>query len=497
MTESLPSAIRWKIADQAATQGLALVASMVLARLLLPETFGLFAMLALAVAVGMVFIEGGLGAALIQRQDITPADENTVFWFNLAAGTAFATVLVLAAPWIAGYFGQPVLAPLARVLAVNMIMTTLLTVPVSRLVRVLDFRRLTVLSAVSVSGAGVLAVVLALRGWGVWALAAQVLATNAIKLSLVPVLAAWRPTGGFERERFARLVEFGGWMLISNLLDIVARRAYTVLVGKYYTAADLGIFNRAVDTRNVPQVFIGTTFQRLAFPVFSRLQDDLERLRRALRDSLSATMALNLPVMAGVALVAENAVPVLFGHQWDAVVPYLQVLCAAGALVPLQVGNRCVLTGLGHARLAFRLSLASQMLLLVVVIVTSQVSLQALAWGMVASQAASLLMHAVFTRRLLGYGLWAQLKDLAPYLGLTAAMALAVLAQRAWFMPEWHLLALVTSMATGLTVYGAGLLLFRPQALGQARELLGWKSPAGAAGSPVDGRSESAGEPHG
>lgn len=474
------SAVRWKLVDQAAIQGIAFLAAVALARLVTPAEFGLFAMLYLPLALADLLAKGGLGEALVQRQDITEADESTVFWFTLAVSGALAALLFLAAPAVAAFFEQPRLTLLLRVLVLDLLLSALGSVSVTRMRKALDFRRLALLSALSITGGSAVAVALALAGWGVWALVAQLLITNVLRLGLLLVLDDWRPRPVFVPGRFRRLFGFGGYMMMGNVVTLVAQQAYTLFVGKLYTAADLGIFNRAMSTRTMPKLFIGNAYRDVGLPVLARLVDDPASWRDTYRASLVAVMALSLPVMTGLALVAGDLVPALFGPNWYAVVPYLQILCIGGVAWALNMVNLNALRALGAARTVFRLQLAAQGVLLAVVAVTAPVSLVALALGLAAVEFGAAVVAAQILGRRADYGLGRQLRDLAPYLGLLALMVVAVLIQR-WLWPaDGHAVGLLLSVAVGAAVYLLPMFALRLEAVDQGLMLLR-RSPRGSA----------------
>jgi O-antigen/teichoic acid export membrane protein len=281
------------------------------------------------------------------------------------------------------------------------------------------------------------------------------------------LLDPWRPGLEFSGERFRLLFSFGAWLALAQTMTLLARQMYTLAVGRLYTPADLGVFNRAINTRGMPQTFISNVYVSVAFPVLSRHNADRPRLRRALSEGVVAAMAIQLPVMVGMALVAKNLVPVAFGPNWDAVVPYLQILCLAAIpwLVNQATGN--ALRALGEAKLYFRLQLLLQGLFVVMVLSTARVSLSTLAWGMVAMEVFNLLVLANVSRRLLGYGLGSQLRDLAPYVVLTVFMAAVVAGQRTMVTLDSNIANLLLSTVVGMFAYLAPLALLRPKMLQQ------------------------------
>ncbi|MEM1410952.1 MAG: lipopolysaccharide biosynthesis protein [Pseudomonadota bacterium] len=466
------SAIRWKVVDQVLTQGLNLLAAMILARLIAPAEFGLFAILVLLMVLGDVFAKGGLAMALVQRQDITHDDESTVFWFNLAVALLIAVGLFALAPAIAAFFEQERLTLLLRALVFNLVFAAGITVPWARLSKRLAFKRLALVTAISVGAGAVVAVLMALQGWGAGALVMQLLVSSGLNMLCLVVLERWQPAFTFDRRRFSTLFSYGAFHMGASLMMLLSRQAYTVFVGKLYSPADLGVFNRAVNTRGMPQNFIGSVYRGVGFPVLARLTPEPQRFRDSLRASLNAFMALALPVMAGIALVAEDLVPVMFGPNWSAVVPFLQVLCIGAIAWALNMINLNALSALGEARRVFRAQLMVQSLLLITVAITAQFNLLALAIGMSVMEFIGTAIFAGMLKRRLGYGLADQLRDLAPYLALLAAMAAAVSLQRALLPFDRALYGLVVSVVLGATVYLVPMVLLRLEAVDHGLMLL-------------------------
>ena len=442
--DDTPGAIAWASIETFLRQGIQFGSGIVLARLLTPADFGLVAMLGIFIAFATLLVNSGFASALIQQREENIVDSSTVFWFNIASGTVMALALGVCAPLIARFFGHPELVPITWAMALNLWLTSWLTVHTALLTRHLNFRVQAKASGISNLAGAAVAILLALRGAGVWALVAQILATTLLNVMLIWWMHRWRPVASFSGKSFRRMFGFGGFMLAADILNALSTRLYTLLIGRLYSSSDLGLYSRGVTTRDASQTMLGTIFSRVALPVLSRHGKDPDALRKRLKAANQLTMALNLPAMIGLALVANVAVPTLFGHQWAGTVPVLQILCLGGALYPLQLSNLQVLMAQGHTQKLFRLEVLKKTTLVMAVLIASQWGILAIAWSTVFSAAVSFLINAHYSRTLVGYGPFKQLRDLGTYVGLTVAMAVIVVATAqlfSWLTPGKRLAA--------------------------------------------------------
>lgn len=461
--DKTPRAIAWASIETILRQGIQFGSGIFLARLLSPAEFGLVAMLGIFVALAGLLMNSGFASALIQQREENITDSSTVFWFNIGSGTLMALLLGACAPLIARFYGQPELVPITWAMALNLWLTSWLTVHVALLSRHLDFKVQAKASGISNLVAAAIAIVLALRGAGVWALVTQTLVTTLLNVVLIWWMHRWRPKATFSFQSFSKLFGFGGFMLASAALDTVGTRLYTLLIGRLYSSQELGLYSQAVATRDASQTVLGTIFSRVALPVLARHGHDPVALRQRLKSANLLTMAINLPAMIGLVTVADVAVPTLFGPQWLGTVPILQVLCLSGALWPIQLSNLQVLMAQGYTGKLFQLEVFKKSLLVISMLAASHWGIQAIAWSTVFSGAVSFLINAHYSRTLIGYGPLNQLRDLIPYLLLTAAMTGVVMlvARGCWWLPPGK--RLVLEVLSGSTFYlGVAAILRMP-----------------------------------
>ena len=420
---SISSAAIWSVLDVSLGQGLTFAISVVLARLLTPDEFGTIALLALFIAVAGLFVEGGLGQALIQRQDLTEEDCSTVFWFNITVAVVVAGLLAAAAPTIAVFFDKPVVAPLTMVMAANIVVGAFGMVHRTLFAKRLAFRPLMIAGAVSTVLSGATVVACASAGYGVWSLAAQSVVAGLVSTLMLWVLSPWRPHLVFSFASVRRLFGFGGYVLAAGLLEVIYSRAHTVLIGKFYGTADLGQFARAEATQVLPTTLVTNSFARVALPALSPLAKDKHRMVGAMRYALQIMMLLKAPIMFGLAVLAEPFIVTLYGPAWLPAVPLLQVLCLAALLMPLHMLNVQALLAIGRSNIVFKLEIAKKAVGLTILVAAASFGPFGIACGIVLTSLLSVAINTSQSQKLLGYGMLSQLADSAPATALAATMA--------------------------------------------------------------------------
>jgi teichuronic acid exporter len=416
-------AMRWSAVDALARQGVTFAVMVILARLLSPEEFGLVGMLSIFIAIAASIVDSGFGSALIQRKKITETDKSSVFYFNMAVGAVGAWMLFLAAPAIAQFYRQPVLSPMMRWMGVNLFIESLGVVQVALLTKNMDFRSQFKAAFLALLVSGTVAVFMAARGWGVWSLVAQTLVSTTVFTVTIWVVCSWRPQTRFQGSSLRSLARFGSPLLVSGLLNVAFERAHPAIIGKSFSAAQLGYYNRAYSTQQSPSTLLSAMVGRVMFPIFSQVSDDTRTFRRKVRNALVTLMFVTLPVMAGLAVVAEPLVMVAFGRKWLPCVPYLRLLAIAGLCWPIHVVNLNITMAVGRTDLFLRLEVVKKVLIAIGILCTFRISVLAMIWATVAVSFTAMVVNSHFSEFLVQYGLRKQLRDLFPYLAISAVVA--------------------------------------------------------------------------
>lgn len=420
------SPVFWSSADVFARQGLSVVTSIILARLLTPEHFGTIGLLYLFTGIAGVFVDGGFSAALIQRRDASRTDESTVFWFNLGMGLVVAAALLLSAPLFVHFYDLPILAPLTAVLALNVLIVSAGSIHCTLLAKSLSFGKLMTAGVIATVLSGGIAIALAAQGWGVWALAAQTVTATVVNTVLLWTLSSWRPTFVFSGASARSLFGFGGYVSASSFAEVAHGYLYYVMIGKLFGVADLGSYERADSTRQVPVGLLSHIVLSVSFPTFAAVAQDVTLLRSTVRRAIMKAMFVNAPLMLMIALGAEFLVNTLLGRQWAHIVPVFQVLCLGSLLWPVYTIHSVAVLARGHSDVYFGLGLATKIAGCLFIAVGVCFGIIGVAWSQVAFGIFSSALSGFYIKRYLRYGPMQQLGDCAPALLCSALMALVV-----------------------------------------------------------------------
>lgn len=471
LKEKSLTAVLWSGADVFLRQGLQLIISIVLARILTPEEFGSVALLYLFTGIASTFIDGGFSAALVQRQDITHTDESTVFWFNLVMGITFSALLWFIAGYIAGFYNLPILEPLTQILGLSVFVTSLGSIHHTLLIKKLDFKTPMKISAFTTIISGACTIWLASEGFGVWALVVQSLVSSSVTTILLWVLSDWRPRCVFSLQSVRRLFGFGGYLMIAGLLDTVYSRLYTLLIGKLYGVRELGLYNRAENTKQIPVEALSGMLSKIAFPIFSQAAEDKDKLRRGMSYAIRGIMLVNVPMMLGLFVTAESLVEVVYGEQWLPAVPILQILCLGGILWPLHIINLNVLKAQGHSHLFFRLEVIKKVLGTALLIGGAQYGAIGIAWSQVIFSVIAFFINAYYTRVYLNYGPFAQIWSFMPIAIVSLTMSALVFQLEQYEFSSVSIM-LASQVAAGAVVFILVCQLFRVRAFKEFQSLV-------------------------
>jgi teichuronic acid exporter len=453
-------AFSWSFFESVGVQGVRFVIGIILARLLFPEQFGLIGMLMIFMAMAQTFLDSGFGAALIQKKEATQKDICSIFYFNILIGLAVAGLLCLTAPWIASFYKQPILTPLTRVMSLVIIINSFGLIQSTILSKELDFKTQTKVSLISSVLSGVIGVTLAASGFGVWSLAIQQISSAFFRTVSLWFWNSWRPALVFSLVSLRGMFSFGSRILASGLLNQIFDNIYLLVIGKLFSATDLGFFTRAQTLREAPSKTLSEMVGRVTFPVFSTIQDDPARLKRGMKKALTTLVLVNFPMMIGLAVIARPLVLVLFTEKWIDSIPYLQLLCLVGLLFPLHVVNLNLLQALGRSELFLRLEIIKKILIVINIAVTVRWGISAMIYGMIVMSSISYYLNSYYTGVLIGYPVREQLRDLFSYLIMAVLMGMAVYAAGLLPFPnQWSVL--LVQITIGVVIYVCLCWLFR------------------------------------
>jgi O-antigen/teichoic acid export membrane protein len=449
------SGMTWSFIDSISGQGIQFIVGIILARMLTPREFGLIGMITIFIAVSESFINSGFSNALIRKKECTQADYSTVFFYNLTAGAIFFTVLLFSAPAISGFFKEPELKPIIQVLGAVLIIDSATIIQRTILTKQINFKLQTRISVIAALGSGAMAIGMAYSGFGVWSLVAQRLCKQAINSFLLWLWNKWKPIAVFSRQSFRELFGFGSKLLASGLIDTIYRNVYYLIIGKFFSAKELGYYTRADQFNALPSQSLTGVIGRVSYPILSSIQDDANRLKASYQQLIRSTMFITFTLMVGMAAVAEPMVVGLIGEKWKPAVIYLQMLCFTGMLYPLHALNLNMLQVKGRSDLFLRLEVIKKILAVPVIVIGIFWGIRVMIAGMMLNSVIALYINSYWSGRMIGYPFRQQISDILPSFSLSLAMAISVylLGLILPYAPLLNLLIQVTAGAAFIIVF--------------------------------------------
>ncbi len=408
--------VAWTSLDQVVSLGFGFVIGVVLARLLSPSDYGLLAMIAVFNAIAMAFVNSGFRSALVRKPDLNEDDNTTAFSFNIVVAVVMVCILWIIAPRVAQFYGKPILASLLRAEGILLIISSLRIVQDTQLSRALNFKAMMIINVVSQVIAGVVAIIAAYRGFGVWSLVIQHYVSGITGLVLIWLISPWRPRGKWDKASYGYLWGYGSKLLASNLLDTIYTNIYPIIIGKLFSAGDLGQYTRAKGYADLPSKGLTGVIQQVTFPVLSQIQEDDAHLASSYRRILRFTVFLVFPIMIGMAALASPLVIALVTDKWAPCVPYLQVICLASMWYPVHAINLNLLQVKGRSDLFLRLEIIKKTIVTIAIFVCVPFGIMGICIGSVCTSLICLGINTYYTGKLIHVGFSRQMMDMTPTL---------------------------------------------------------------------------------
>lgn len=418
--------IFWRGLETIGTQGIQFIVGIILARLLAPEQFGLIAMLMIFTQLAQTFVVSGFPNALIQKKDADFTDECSVFFLNIIISVVVYFILWLSAPFIASFYSEPILAVVLRVVSLTLIIGAFAQVQQTLLTKQIDFKSQLKVGLSSIIVSGIVGVLMAYKGFGVWALVAQQLTLVTMRTTTLWFVSPWRPALLFCFRSVKSLFKFGSKLLLSGLLDTFYNNIYGLIIGKVFSPADLGFYNRGRSVPNLVMTSVNGTVSSVMFPVFSSIQNDVVKLKTAAKQALTSISSLVLPLMFGLVAVAVPFVRLLLTDKWLPCVPYLRIMCLVYATWPIQVANLQIINAIGRSDIFLRLEIIKKVLITIAIVITFKHGILAIVAGQLVTAIMSIFLNSHYSGKFINYSTLEQLKDLLPMTILAAIMATIV-----------------------------------------------------------------------
>lgn len=441
----------WSAIDNVTQMGVSFVVSIVLARLLSPDDYGLIGIINIFTVVCTAIINGGFSTALIRRKNVTDDDYNTAFIVNLGLSLVLYALIFIASPQIADFFEREELVSLTRVASLTMIIGALAMVQQTRLTKRIDFKAQTKITLTASVTSGVVGITMAFLDFGVWALVAQMLTAHVLRTVCLWMNNHWMPSLRFNKNSFDNLFGFGWKMMVSGILDSLWTQLYQVVVGKFYNAATLGQYTRSKQFSQMFSSNLTGVIQRVTYPVLSEIQDDRERMISAYRRVIKITMFLTFALMFALGAVSEPLLHCLIGEKWHEAATYLPLICLIGSFYPLHAINLNMLMVQGRSDLFLRLEIIKKIIALGPLFTGAFVGIFPMLCASIVTCVISYFLNSYFPGKILGYTSWMQLKDIWKSFAISIIMAVVVFVLKYLPFSDWIILFI--QIIVGLFVF--------------------------------------------
>jgi len=420
------SGMFWSFTDYAGNQLVQFVIGIILARLLTPGDYGLVGIVMVFITISQTFVDSGFSQALIRKLVIEKKDYSTVFFFNISVSTLIYLLIILISPFIGNFFHQKEVVPILKVLSLILIIDSFMIVQKIILIKNIDFKMQAKLSMISNITSGIIGIILAYYGYGVWSLVYRTMLNSIFLSSLLWIFTKWKLSFEFSFDSLKEMFNFGSKLLISSLLNNIYINVNYFIIGKYFTLSELGFYTRADQFQNVLSNNLTRTIQRVSFPALASIQNDKSQLKYAYKSIVKLTMFISFTLMFGMAAIAKPMVLTLLGVKWLGCVEYLQLLCFAGVLYPLHALNLNILNVKGRSDLYLKLEIVKKILVVPVIIVGVAIGIKAMIIGMIVNSIVAYYLNAFYSGRLIGYSLKQQFKDIFPSFALSITVGTIV-----------------------------------------------------------------------
>ena len=463
----------WKFADQFSNYGVQFVVGIFMARMLSPDDYGITALPAVFMMVGGIFASAGFGQAMIRKVDLTEKDLSTAFYYSLIVGVIIYLLLYFTAPLIASFYNIPVLTPLLRVTALSFIYGPIGTPQQILLQRRLDFKTPTVVGVLTRIISGVVGIYMAYHGYGVWALTISALIAGISGQLIVMYFVRWYPKTGWSSESFKYLWGFGNKYMISQVLDTLYNNITPVIIGKFFSTADLGMYNRAQGYARMPSQNVHGVISNVTFPVLSKIQGDEEKLAHAYIKMLKVTGYVVFPMMFGLAALAKPLIIVMITEKWLPCVIMLQLICFSMMWWPIHAINLNLLLIKGRSDLFLRLEIIKKICGLLIMAASLPFGVVAFCAAGIGGSIIGLAINTYYTGKFINCGFWNQIRFLAPSLILSCIVFIACYSLTLFM--ESYILQIVIGIPLGIVIYLVGSIVLKLDELNEVKYLLSRK----------------------
>lgn len=457
------SGVMWKFGERIMAQLVSLIVSIVLARFLLPEDYGSVALVMVFINIANVFIASGLGNALIQKKDADSVDFSSVFYINIIMSLVIYMVLFFAAEYIARFYNMPILCPVLRVLAIRIPVSAVNSVQQAYVSRQMMFRLFFWSTLIGTVSSGIVGIIAAYLGCGIWALVIQDLMNVCIDTMVLWFTVKWRPNLTYSWKRAKGLINYGWKILVSGLIDTGYNELRSLVIGKLYTSSDLAYYNQGDKYPKLIVINVNAAISGVLFPVISKVQDDAQKVKDMTRSAIRVSSFVIWPLLIGIGVIAEPLIRLVLTEKWIGCVPFLRIFCFTYGLWPIHIANLQAIKAIGRSDLYLKLEVVKKIVGVSALILSVRYGPFAIACSFIVTEILGTLINAFPNRKLLSYTYIEQFKDLIPAFFLSLLMGIIIYPIS--FLSISDILCIVMQMICGGIVYLAGAVLTRQPGL--------------------------------
>lgn len=448
----------WRLLERCGAQGVTFIVSIVLARLLDPTVYGTVALVTIFTTIMQVFVDSGMGNALIQKKDADDLDFSSVFYFNMVICAVLYVIMFFTAPFISAFYKMPELTSVVRVLSLIIIISGVKNVQQAYVSRNMLFKRFFFSTLGGTIGAAVVGIVMAYKGYGVWALVVQMLLNAAVDTIILWLTVKWRPKKMFSFQRLKGLFAYGWKLLISALIDTVYIDLRQLIIGKKYFKEDLAYYNQGDKFPKLIVTNINASIDSVLLPTMSKVQDDSDAVKNMTRRAIKTSTYIMMPFMIGLGVGAETLVSLILTEKWLPCVPFLRIFCITYAFYPIHTANLNAIKALGRSDLFLKLEIIKKVIGITALLSTVHISVMAMAYSLLLTSIINQIVNSWPNKKLMNYSYLDQLKDILPQIVLSLAMGVFVYGVQ--LIELNNILTLLIQIPLGALIYVLGSKLF-------------------------------------
>lgn len=451
LTDVVFSSLIWKFGERFLAQAVSFVVSVVLARILIPEDYGVIAIVLVFIAFADVFVSSGFGTALIQKKDADETDFSTIFYCSLTMSAIIYAILFFSAPFIADFYDMPILTAVIRIFSLRLPIASYQTVQHAYVSRHMQFKKFFFSTLFGTIVSGLVGVVLAIRGMGVWALVAQYLTNTVIDTIVLTLTIKWRPKLVFSKKSAKKLMGFGWRVLAADFSGTFFDQLRSIIIGKVYSSADLAFYDKGKNLSALLTDNLNASIMAVLFPAIANKNDSVAHVKSIARRATSTISFVLAPVLLGCVAVADTLILTIYTEKWSDSIPFLRILCLSSLTSIIGSVSLQVLKARGEGKQILRLEFIKKPVYFVLLIIGVKINVVAVALTMMIYNCYGTFINATRMKKSINYSLLEQLKDITPALLMAIVMMIAVFLLR--FLPFDNIIKLLIQVVVGAGLY--------------------------------------------